>query len=57
VKTLWYACDDKERSAVLTGAVEGEERLRLWEELRSFVVLEGKEEGDDDDDDDDEKTK
>jgi hypothetical protein len=49
VKTLWYACDDKERSAVLKGAVEGEERLKLWEELKSFVVLEGKEEGDDDD--------
>ena len=40
--------DNTERSAKLEGAVEGEERDRLWDELKSFIVVEGKEPGDDD---------
>lgn len=47
---LWFASDNQEHSAMLQGAVEGEERDKLWEELKQFIVVEGKEEGDDDDD-------
>ena len=46
---LWYESDNTERSAKLKGAVEGEERDKLWEELKEFLIEEGKEEGDDDD--------
>jgi hypothetical protein len=49
VVRLWYALDNQERSAMLNGAVEGEERETLWNELREFLIVEGKEEGDDDD--------
>ncbi|KAG7358261.1 hypothetical protein IV203_014848 [Nitzschia inconspicua] len=49
--TVWFAGDDTERSAKLDGAVEGKDRERLWNELKSFIVVEGKESGDDDDDD------
>lgn len=28
--------------------MEGEERDKLWEELKEFIIEEGKEEGDDD---------
>ncbi|CAB9528806.1 expressed unknown protein [Seminavis robusta] len=48
VVNLWYASDNKERPAKLDGAVEGEERQKLWEELKQFIIVEGKEEGDDD---------
>lgn len=45
---LWFARDGgKEVPAKLDGAVEGEERNALWEELKHFIVVEGKEEGDD----------
>ena len=50
VVQLWYASDGQERSAVLKGALQGEEREKLWEELRKFIIVEGKEEGDDEDD-------
>lgn len=51
---VWFAGDgDTVRSAKLEGAVEGEERDKLWTELKSFIVVEGKEPGDDDDEDDD----
>jgi len=49
VCALWYAGDDIEVSAKLEGAVEGNERDILWDELRKFLVEEGKEPGDDDD--------
>jgi hypothetical protein len=45
---IWFAGDNTERSAKLDGAVEGDERDKLWEELKSFIVVEGKEPGDDD---------
>ena len=45
---LWYASDNQERSAKLDGAVEGEERQALWDELKEFIIVEGKEDGDDD---------
>lgn len=44
---LWYASDKTERSAKLEGAVDGAERQKLWDELKEFVIVEGKEEGDD----------
>lgn len=49
VVKLWFALDGQERSAKLTGAVEGTERDELWKELNDFIIEEGKEEGDDDD--------
>lgn len=48
VVAVWFAGDGTERSARLRGSVVGEERNQLWEELKRFVVVEGKEEGDDD---------
>jgi len=39
---LWYASDGKEISAKLDGAVEGEERQMFWEELKEFIILDGK---------------
>ncbi|GKY97332.1 hypothetical protein MPSEU_000691600 [Mayamaea pseudoterrestris] len=47
---LYYSSDGQERSAMLDGAVQGDERQALWDELKRFIVVEGKEEGDDDDD-------
>lgn len=57
VINLWYANDQLERSAKLDGAVEGEERQKLWDELNEFIIVEGKEEGDDDDDEGEEDGK
>lgn len=51
VVQLWFARDNQEVSAKLMGAVEGEERQVLWDELKEFVIVEGKEAGDDDDND------
>lgn len=48
VSRLWFASDNVERSAKLTGAPEGEAREELWTELREFVIEDGKEEGDED---------
>ena len=47
---VWFAGDNTTRSAKLDNAVEGDERERLWNELREFIIVEGKEEGDEDDD-------
>ena len=53
IVALWYASDPtNEFSAKLDGAVEGEEREKLWNELKEFIVVEGKEEGDEDKEDD-----
>lgn len=49
---VWFASTNEERSAILDGALQGEARDALWQELREFVIVEGKEEGDDDDDED-----
>ena len=46
---LWFASDNQERSAKLDGAVEGEEREKLWQGLKQFIVVEGMEDGDDED--------
>ena len=43
---LWFASDNKERSAALTGAVHGEAREALWAEHRMLLAaLPEKEEG------------
>ena len=47
VCALWYAADDTVVPAKLEGAVEGDDRENLWNELRRFLVEEGKEPGDD----------
>jgi hypothetical protein len=52
VATVWFAGDNTTRSAKLDHAVEGDEREKLWTELREFIIVEGREEGDDDDDGD-----
>ena len=43
---LWFSSDNAERSAKLDGALEGEERQQLWDELKKFIIEEGQEEGD-----------
>lgn len=43
---LWYSSDSQERSAVLEGALQGEDRKKLWDELNEFLIEEGGEEGD-----------
>jgi len=48
---LYFGSDKLERSAMLQGALLGEQRRKLWDELKQFIVLEGKEEGDDDEED------
>jgi hypothetical protein len=50
VCNLWLASDNRVVSAKLQGALEGQEREDLWNELRQFIIQEGKEKGDDDDD-------
>ena len=48
---LWFHDEPtEEKSAKLKNAVEGEERQKLWDELKKFIITEGKEEGDDDED-------
>ena len=49
VINLWFASTNQEQSAKLDGAVEGKEREELWEELKEFIIVEGKEEGDEED--------
>ena len=49
VSALWYASTNTTVSAQLDGAVTGQARTDLWEELQEFLIEEGKEEGDDDD--------
>lgn len=46
VCALWFAEDKQERSAMLKGAVTGEEREELWEAFRKFQIegAEGEEE-------------
>ena len=48
ISKLWFSSDKTERSAKLDGALEGDEREALWQELQEFVIVEGKEDGDDD---------
>lgn len=50
---LWIR--QEERSAKLDGAPEGEERQKLWDELKQFIIVEGKEKGDDDDEENSEE--
>lgn len=49
IGTLWFSSDNTERAAKLEGALEGEERQKLWDELNQFIIEEGQEEGDLDD--------
>lgn len=37
--SLWYFSDKKIHSAKLDGSLEGEERKKLWEELKKFLVV------------------
>mmetsp|Transcript_31976 Transcript_31976/g.48324 ORF Transcript_31976/g.48324 Transcript_31976/m.48324 type:complete len:166 (-) Transcript_31976:213-710(-) len=53
VVKLWFARNPKQEvSAKLDGAKEGKERQALWDELKKFIIVEGKEDGDDDDNED-----
>ena len=40
IAKFWYASDDTERSGKLDGALEGLERLALWDKLRQMHGLE-----------------
>ncbi|KAH9155587.1 hypothetical protein AeRB84_002492 [Aphanomyces euteiches] len=37
IVALWFSSTKEERSAKLTGAVEGEEREKLWSELKELL--------------------
>ena len=41
VSKLWFSVNGKEQSAKLKGALEGEERQKLWEDLKQFLVTDG----------------
>ena len=56
VCALWYAGDNVEVSSKLEGAVEGDDRISLWNDLKRFLVEEGKEPGDDGDGEDNTET-
>ncbi|CAJ1927995.1 unnamed protein product [Cylindrotheca closterium] len=43
---LWYSSDSQERPAVLEGALQGQDRKKLWDDLSEFLIAEGTEEGD-----------
>lgn len=45
---LWYSSDSEERPAILKGALQGQDRQILWDELNEFLIVEGAEEGDED---------
>ena len=49
---LWFASDKTERSAKLDGALEGDERDALWQELKEFLIVEGNDDEDDENDND-----
>ncbi len=38
ISRVWFASDGKEYSAELAGALKGEARQKLWDELAAFVV-------------------
>jgi hypothetical protein len=50
VGRLWFASDNKERSAKLQDALEGEARQELWNELKRFLVVKAETNESDDDD-------
>ena len=45
---VWYASNGQEKSAKLDGAVDGDERQALWDELNEFIIVEGRETDDED---------
>jgi len=49
VVNLWYASDGKVHPAVLRGAVQGEERKELWDNLKEVIQneIEGEDNGND----------
>lgn len=49
IAAVWFASDGRERPARLRGAPTGADRLALWEELKRFIVVDGREPGDEDD--------
>lgn len=38
IERLWFASDGKERSAVVTNALLGEEREKYWKDLLEYLV-------------------
>ncbi|CZU00193.1 hypothetical protein PFAG_05589 [Plasmodium falciparum Santa Lucia] len=42
IYSLWYFCDKKIHSAKLKGSLMGEERMKLWNELKNFLIKEDK---------------
>ncbi|SOV19487.1 conserved Plasmodium protein, unknown function [Plasmodium sp. gorilla clade G2] len=44
IYSLWYFCDKKIHSAKLKGSLMGEERMKLWNELKNFLIKDDKKE-------------
>ncbi|SCP05785.1 conserved Plasmodium protein, unknown function [Plasmodium ovale] len=42
IHSLWHFCDKKIHSAKLDGSLIGEERMKLWNELKKFLIREEK---------------
>ncbi|KAI4836782.1 hypothetical protein MKS88_004586 [Plasmodium brasilianum] len=42
IYSLWYFCDKKVHSAKLDGSLVGEERMKMWDELKKFLITEEK---------------
>ncbi|KEG04563.1 conserved Plasmodium protein, unknown function [Plasmodium vinckei vinckei] len=40
IHSLWYFCDKQVHSAKLDGSLVGEERMKMWEELKKFLIKE-----------------
>ena len=49
VYKLWFSSDKEEKSAKLTGSLEGEERLKYWDDLKAFWSAEDEATKDEDD--------
>lgn len=41
VANVWFASSGTEQTAMLEGAVEGDEREQLWKELKQFLIEDG----------------
>ncbi|CDU19793.1 hypothetical protein YYC_05663 [Plasmodium yoelii 17X] len=38
IHSLWYFCDKQVHSAKLDGSLLGEDRMKMWEELKKFLI-------------------
>ncbi|VWU53349.1 conserved protein, unknown function [Hepatocystis sp. ex Piliocolobus tephrosceles] len=39
IYSLWYFCDKQNHSAKLDGSLIGDERIKFWNELKNFLII------------------